>query len=178
MKKHLLIALLILILGATSASAALIESNVWRGRDVVSLGMSLFGGTGVVSSLDIAIDKQMSFGGSVAVCFENENPYLADFHLNYQFIRPTYRNAMAMSFVGGVWGGTSEGIWVNKNKKDLYIMPELGITITYPLANRVNGRLNLVYGPSFGAEVGFLLHPKLEAVVAVSQQVLGIKFVF
>jgi len=178
MKKHLLISLIILALCAGGANAALIESNTWKGRNVVSVGMSLFGGTGIVSSLDIGIDSKMSVGGSVGVCFENDNPYLADFHLSYQFIEPTYRDPLAMSFVGGLWGGTSDGIWVHKQKKDLYIMPELGITMSYPLANRVRGRLNLVYGPSLGIEVGFLIHPRFEAIVAISQQVLGVKFVF
>lgn len=176
--KKLVIASLILVLGATSASAALIESNVWRGRNVVSMGMSLFGGTGVVASMDIGVDSKLSYGGSIGICLVDENPYLADFHVNYQFIEPTYRDPMALSFVGGVWGGTSSGMWVGKNKKDTYIMPELGVTISYPLANKVRGRLNIVYGPSLGAEVGFLLNPRLEAIVAISQQVLGVKFAF
>ncbi len=178
MKKYLIITIIALLLGAGAAHAGLIESNVWKGRNVVSVGMSLFGGLGVVSSLDVGIDSRMSLGGSIGVCLEDQNPYLADLHLNFQFIEPTYRDPLAMSFVGGVWGGTSTGIWVNKNEKDFYIMPELGITMSYPLANKVRGRLNLVYGPSLGAEVGFLIHPKLEAIFAISQQVVGIKFVF
>jgi len=178
MKKYLVIVPLILVLGVTSVSASLIESNVWRGRNTVTAGMSLFGGFGIVSSLDYAIDNQMALGGSVGVCLSDENPYLVDFHMNYQFIKPTRRDPLAISFVGGVWGGTSSGIWVNKNKKDLYIMPEIGVTISYPLEERITGRLNLVYGPSLGAEVGFKFHPKLEGIFAVSQQAVGIKFVF
>ena len=175
-KRILLISLLVIGLTVAPAMASLIDANVVRGKPTLSAGFSIFQGFGFVGAGSFAIDQRMSVGGSLGFSFESPNPYLADLHMNFQMVEPTARNAMSLSLIGGVWGGTSDGIWLSKQKKDVYVMPELGVALSYMFDSRLTGRLNLVYGPSLGAEIGYKFNSAFEGIFAISEQVVGIKF--
>jgi hypothetical protein len=178
MKKYLLIFITVLIVFsiALPAGASLIESSVVRKRSSMSIGFSMLQGPGVVATGNFPIDNKMSLGGSFGFSLETPNPYLMDLYMNLQFIEPSARNPLSMSLVGGIWGGTSDGIWLSKKEREVYVQPELGVTISYMFDSRMTGRLNLVYGPTLGAEIGYKIFPKLEGIFAISAQVIGLKF--
>ncbi len=158
------------------ASGSVIDANVVRGRISLSAGFAVLQGFGLVTTANFPIDNRMSLGGSLGYSLESPNPYLADLHMNLQFIEPSARNPLSMSVVGGIWGGTSAGLWISKKQKDFYVQPELGLTMSYLFDSYLTGRLNLVYGPSLGVEIGYKLSPWLEGIFAISEQVIGIKF--
>jgi len=169
-------ALAVILSTASVSLASLIDANVVRGRTTFSAGFAMFQGFGFVGTANFPMDNRMSVGGSIGFSMGSPNPCLADLHMNLQFIEPSARNPLSMSLVGGVWGGTSDGIWLSKKERDFYIQPELGVTMTYLFDSRLTGRLNIVYGPTVGAEIGYKFHPSLEGIFAISEQVIGIKF--
>lgn len=175
-RRVLLISLFIMMLSVVPATASLIDANIMRGKPTLSAGFSIFQGFGFVGTANFAVDQRMSVGGSIGFSFESPNPYLADLYMNFQMVEPSARNAMSMSLVGGLWGGTSDGIWLSKQKKDPYIQPELGVALSYMFDSRLTGRLNLVYGPSLGAEIGYKFNSAFEGIFAISEQVVGLKF--
>jgi|GEM_PF-2551844 len=178
MKKLTVIGIALVILAAASlpASSSLIDPDVVRGRRNFSVGFSMLQGFGLVTSGHFPMDNKMALGGSFGYSFENSNPYLFDLHMNLQFVEPTARSPIAMSLVGGLWGGTSNGLWLSKHEKDLYVLPELGVAMSYMFNSRLTGRMNLVFGPSLGVELGYKFHPAIEGIFAISEQVVGVKF--
>jgi len=173
-KKAALIALICLT--ASAACASLIDSNVVKGKGTVSAGFSLLQGFGLVTTGDFPIDNRMSVGGSFGIAFSSGNPNLMDLHMNLQFLEPTAKNALSASLIGGIWGGTSSGIWLSSHSRDFYIQPELGVGLSYIFNSRLTGRLNLVYGPTLGIELGYKFNPSIEGIFAISEQIVGIKF--
>ena len=174
MKKLLIV--LFLTLFAAPCFGSLIDANVVRGKPTLSAGFSLLQGFGLVTTADFPMDGNLSLGGSLGYSFDAGNPYLMDLRMNLQFVEPSARNPICFSLVGGVWGGTSSGIWLSRNKQDFYVQPEFGVAMTYLLNSRVTWRFNFVYGPSLGLELGYKITPSLEGVFAISEQVIGIKF--
>ena len=165
-----------LILASVPSFASVIDPNVIRGRASVSAGISIIQGFGLVLTGNMPVDNRMSLGGSFGFSLEESNPYLMDIHMNLQFMEPTARNPVSMSLVGGVWGGTSDGIWLSKKETEGYIQPEIGIAMSYMFNSVLTGRANIVYGPSLGIELGYKITPALEGIFALSEQVVGIKF--
>jgi hypothetical protein len=176
MIKKLACAALILVFSTLSAGASVIDANVVKGRHTFSGGFSLLQGFGLVATGDFALDNRMAVGGSVGYSFDGANAYLGDMHLNFQFVEPTSQTPLSMSLVGGLWGGTSNGLWLSKYSCPFYIQPEIGLAMSYMFDSRFTGRIDLVYGPSLGIELGYKIMPNLEAVFAVSEQVIGLKF--
>lgn len=176
LKRSVSLLIVLFLFGGLSASASEIDANVVRGRPNVSIGFSALQGFGLVTTANFPLDSRISVGGSFGYSFDAGNPYLADLFMNLQFVEPTARSPFSASLVGGAWGGTSDGIWLSKNKKDAYIEPELGVALSYMFNSRMTGRFNLVFGPSLGVELGYMLLPQLEGVFAISEQVIGVKF--
>jgi hypothetical protein len=178
MKFYKAVLISILVVGSSVAPvmASLIDSNIVRGKPTFSAGFSLLQGFGFVGTGSFAIDNRMAVGGSLGFSFEDPTPSLADLHMNFQIVEPSAKNAMSLSLVGGVWGGTSDGIWLSKRAHDVYVAPELGVALSYMFDSRMTGRLNLVYGPSLGAEIGYKFNSTFEGIFAISEQIVGIKF--
>lgn len=176
MKIKILTALVILVIASSSASASLIDANVVKGKPTLSIGFSALDGFGLVSSMAFPVDSRMSIGGSFGYNFETGNPYLFDLNMNLQFVEPTAKSPFSASVIGGVWGGTSDGIWLSKRIKEAYIQPEFGVSLGLMFNSRMTGRMNLVYGPTLGVELGYLITPGIEGIFAISEQVIGVKF--
>lgn len=76
-------------------------------------------------------------------------------HYMYQFVEGVNGNPS----VAGIFGAFA-------NRAAL--RPELGIAVSYPFAQRWVGRLNAVYGPSWGAEVGYRFSPEVEGTFGIT----------
>ncbi len=177
MKKIAAFLIVFLVLSAP-AFASLTDANVVKGHPSFSAGFSILQGFGFVGTASFPIDGRMELGSSIGYSFDSPNPYLADLHMNFQFTEPSAKSPLCFSLVGGVWGGTSSGIWLSKQSREFYIQPELGVCMTYLVDSRLTWRFNFVYGPSLGLELGYKITPALEGVFAISEQVIGIKFRF
>ena len=76
-------------------------------------------------------------------------------HYLYQFVEGVEGNPS----VSGIFGAFA-------NRAGL--RPELGLALSYPFADRWTGRVNAVYGPSWGLEVGYHFSPQIEGTFGVT----------
>ena len=129
-------------------------------------GFGIF--SGAYGRLDTGLSDRSAVGAYVGV--DPNDVYFADFngrdrrfnsdtivggHYMYQFVEGVDGNPN----VAGVFGA-----FANRGG----LRPELGLALSYPLAERWVGRLNAVYGPSWGLEFGYKFTPRVEGTFGVT----------
>jgi hypothetical protein len=130
------------------------------------------GGVGVFNGafgrVDFGMSDRSAVGGYVGV--DANDVYFAHFdrgdnhfnsdalvggHYMYQFVEGVEGNPN----VAGIFGAFA-------NRAGL--RPELGLALSYPFADRWTGRLNAVYGPSWGLEFGYHFTPQVEGTFGIT----------
>jgi len=82
-------------------------------------------------------------------------------------------------FVEGVEGNPNVAGIVGAFANRAGVRPELGFAVSYPFADRWTGRLNAVYGPSWGLEFGYHFTPTVEGTFGVTGMgLIGLGFRF
>lgn len=141
------------------------------------------GGFGIISGAyghaDFSISGNSAVGAYVGI--DPNDIFLGDFdrgddhfdsdlvvggHYMYQFVEGTRRDPS----VSGIFGA-----FANRHG----IRPEFGFGLSYPFDVKWTGRANIVYGPSWGFEVGYRFNPQVEGTIGVTGMgLLGLKFRF
>jgi len=82
-------------------------------------------------------------------------------------------------FVEGVEGTPSVALIAGAFANRVGVRPELGMALSYPFADRWVGRLNAVYGPSWGIEAGYNFSPTVQGTIGVTGMgLVGMNFRF
>ncbi|HEU4726052.1 MAG TPA: hypothetical protein VFU59_12270 [Candidatus Eisenbacteria bacterium] len=82
-------------------------------------------------------------------------------------------------FVEGVDGNPNVAMIAGAFANRAGLRPELGLALSYPFADRWVGRLNAVYGPSWGLEFGYNFTPTVQGTFGVTGMgLVGIGFRF
>jgi hypothetical protein len=71
-------------------------------------------------------------------------------------------------FVEGAEGNPSVALLAGAFANRAGLRPEFGLALSYPFADRWVGRLNAVYGPSWGLEAGYNFSPTIQGTVGVT----------
>jgi len=141
------------------------------------------GGFGIISGVyghaDYGISERSALGLYAGV--DPNDVYFSDYdrrddrfgsdalvggHYMYQFVEGVDGNPS----IAGVFGA-----FANRAA----IRPELGLALSYPFADRWVGRLNAVYGPSWGLEFGYQFTPRVEGTFGITGMGLvglGVRF--
>jgi hypothetical protein len=141
------------------------------------------GGFGMVSGAygqaDFALSDRSAVGGYFGV--DPNNLYFGDYnhgdatfdndvvvggHYMYQFLEGTHRDPS----ISGILGAFA-------NRAGL--RPEFGLALSYPFDARWTGRANVVYGPSWGLEMGYRFSPQVEGTFGITGMgLVGLGFRF
>lgn len=170
-----LLACALLLLIASRAVAAIPDADIHRGVNTAGFGMI----DGVFGRADFALDDRSAVGGYFGAdpngfAFRDfdagEQPFRSDAlvggHYMYKFVEGTRRTPS----VSGIFGAFAD-------RREL--RPELGVALSHPFSERITGRANVVYGPSWGVEVGYRLSPTVEGTIGVTGLgLLGLGFRF
>jgi hypothetical protein len=173
--KLTLIACALTFLAAGRAEAAIPDADIRRGVNTAGFGMI----DGVFGRADFALDDRSAVGGYFGANsndlsfgdFEDgdqrfRSDALVGGHYMYQFVEGSRRTPS----VSGIFGAFAD-------RHEL--RPELGIALSHPLSERLTGRANVVYGPSWGVEVGYRFSPSVEGTIGVTGLgLLGLGFRF
>ena len=82
-------------------------------------------------------------------------------------------------FVEGVEGNPNIALIAGAFANRAGMRPEFGLALSYPFAERWVGRLNAVYGPSWGLEFGYNFSPTVQGTLGVTGMgMAGINFRF
>jgi len=71
-------------------------------------------------------------------------------------------------FIEGVEGNPNVAMIAGAFANRAGMRPEFGLALSYPFADRWVGRLNAVYGPSWGLEFGYNFSPTLQGTFGVT----------
>lgn len=71
-------------------------------------------------------------------------------------------------FVEGIEGNPSVALIAGAFANRAGMRPEFGLALSYPFADRWVGRLNAVYGPSWGLEAGYNFSPTVQGTFGVT----------
>ncbi len=164
-----------LLLSGSPARASIPDADIRRGVNTAGFGLV----TGVFGRADFGLDDKSSVGAYFGA--DPNDVYFGDFrrgddyfssdalaggHYMYQFVEGN-RNTPN---VAGIFGAFA-------NKTGL--RPELGVALSHPFSERVTGRANIVYGPSWGVELGYKFSPTVEGTIGVTGLgLLGLGFRF
>ena len=178
-KRGLAVLLLLLVAGVAApvrtVRAAIPDADIRARSNRAGFGV-LDGAYGLV---DYGISEQSALGMYLGV--DPNDVYFNDFdhgddrfdsdaivggHYMYQFVEGVDGNPN----IAGIFGAFA-------NRAGL--RPELGLALSYPLAPRWTGRLNAVYGPSWGVEVGYRFSPTVEGTFGITGMgLVGLGFRF
>ncbi len=164
-----------LFIAAPMAYATIPDANIQAGVNQ--------GGFGVISGAYGQADFSLSGKSAVGAYFgvdpndvffagynNRDNNFGSDVvvggHYMYQFVEGTSKDPS----VAGIFGAFA-------NRAGL--RPEIGIAFSYPFDARWTGRANVVYGPSWGFEMGYHFNRQVEGTFGVTGMgVVGLKFRF
>ncbi len=169
------LALALALAAAPRAWATIPDANIVSG--VNRGGFAVF--EGVYGQADFAISERSAVGGYFGVddnnlYFDNFGPGDGTFnddlvmggHYMYQFVEGDRHDPS----IAGIFGAFA-------NRAGL--RPEFGIAISHNFDAKWTGRANLVYGPSWGFEVGYRFTPKVEGTFGITGLgALGLGFRF
>jgi hypothetical protein len=160
---------------APAARATIPDANIEAGVNR--------GGFGIISGAYGQADFSLSGHSAVGAYFgfdqndlffgdygRNDNTFNDDLvvggHYMYQFLEGTRHDPS----IAGIFGAFA-------NRAGL--RPEFGIGLSYPFDAKWTGRANIVYGPSWGFEVGYRFNPEIEGTFGITGMgVLGLGFRF
>ena len=177
------VALAACLFTALPAAASTMPRADFGGINARYFGIGIGNGLGV--SLDVALNRQFSLGGSIGsgvLGTIEANRY--DIRGLYAFV-PGGRRNLSIAGILGLWGGTSYSTQ--------YL--EVGVGLAYPFTPLLTGRLNLVVpfygllagpyyntwgGPAGGIELAYKFQPHLEGTIGSNGQgnLLGLKLDF
>jgi hypothetical protein len=167
MQHQLAVALAFLIVlahPAAQSKAAIPDADIRPGVDELGVGVL----DGAYGRLGLGISSRSAVGAYVGV--DAHDLYFADFdrhdhhvhsdavvggHYLYQFVEGDEGNPN----VAGVFGAFG-------NRSGL--RPEIGLALSYPFAERWVGRLNAVYGPSWGLEFGYNFNRSVQGTFGIT----------
>ena len=163
------------MLAASRAGATIPDANIVSG--VNRGGFGVF--EGIYGQADFSISERSALGGYFG--FDDNNLYFDDFgpgddtfdddlvlggHYMYQFVEGNRSDPS----IAGVFGAFA-------NRAGL--RPEFGIAISHDFDSRWTGRANLIYGPSWGFEVGYRFTRTVEGTFGITGLgAIGIGFRF
>jgi hypothetical protein len=155
--------------------AAIPDANIQAGVNRGGFGIL----SGAYGQADFAVSERAAVGAYFGV--DPNDVFLGDYtshdrtfdsdvliggHYMYQFVEGTSREPS----VAGIFGAFA-------NRAGL--RPEFGFGLSYPFDARWTGRANVVYGPSWGFEMGYRFNPQVEGTFGITGMgVLGLKFRF
>jgi hypothetical protein len=133
------------------AHASIPDADIRRGLDEAGFGVF----DGAYGRVDLGISERSAVGGYVGV--DANDVYFADFNeRDRRFRSDTLVGGHYMyQFVEGVDGNPSVAGVFGAFANRAGLRPEVGLAVSYPFADRWTGRLNAVYGPSWGLEFGY-----------------------
>ncbi len=169
-------AALALLVGVPSQSVASIpDADIHRGVNQSGFGMI----SGAYGHADFGISERSAVGAYIGT--DPSDLYFSDFdgrdnrfgsntlvggHYMYQFVE----GDRDVPSVAGIFGA-----FANRGG----MRPELGIGMSYPFSYRLTGRANVVYGPSWGFEMGYRFTPAVEGTIGVTGMgLIGLGFRF
>ena len=171
----LALAALALVAVAVPAPAAISDANIVRGASRLGVGAI----PGVYGLADFPLSERSALG--VYFGFDDNDVYFGEYepdddtidsdlvvggHYMAQLVEGTRRRPS----VAGIFG-----LFANRAG----LRPELGLGLSHAFDERWTGRLNLVYGPTWGFEVGYRLAPSVEGTFGITGLgVVGLGFRF
>ena len=161
--------------GGNRAYASIPDADVRDGSNDGGFGAF----NGVYGRADFGISEQSAIGAYVGV--DPNDVYFADFdrgddrfdgdmlvggHYMYQFVEGDDETPSIAAIAGA---------FANRAG----VRPELGFAASYPFAERWVGRLNAVYGPSWGLEFGYNFTPTVQGTFGITGMgLIGVGFRF
>ena len=124
--------------------------------------------SGVYGQMDVPLSERSALGGYFGL--DHNNVYFGDFkagddtfhddllvggHYMVQLAEGT-RSAPSVAGILGLFANRAG------------LKPEIGVGLSYPFDSRWTGRANLVYGPSWGFEVGYRFNPSMEGTFGIT----------
>jgi hypothetical protein len=168
-------ALTLALLAPARSGASIPDADIHQGVNSAGFGMI----SGAYGHADFGISERSAVGGYLGT--DPNDLFFGDFdagdrsfnsntvvggHYMYQFVE------------GGEHSPNVSGIFGAFANRD-GLRPELGFGLSYPLSDRVTGRANVVYGPSWGFELGYRFNPSVEGTIGVTGMgMLGLGFRF
>lgn len=158
-----------------SAWAVIPDANIVAGVNRGGFGLI----SGVYGQADFPLSERSALGGFFG--FDHNDLFFGDFdgsddafrddlvmggHYMVQFVEGTRRTPS----VAGIMG-----LFANRAG----LRPEIGLGLSYPFDAQWTGRANLVYGPSWGFEVGYRFSQSVEGTFGITGLgVVGLGFRF
>ena len=192
MIKSIAILIILLFSFPTICFASLPDANIVEGRFDISFGSGVIEDDSyskeryswTVVTVDYGLDNNEAIGFGY---FEQEYPTevvhpfinVYEIHYNYQFVEETDENpSFNASFLVGAWFFDFPIPFFPIEGTHL-ILPEAGVCLSKKLAaDWLTGRLNIVFGPVAGLELGIKPHENVEIVAGFAAQWYGIKITF
>ncbi|HET9950882.1 MAG TPA: hypothetical protein VFS09_03715 [Candidatus Eisenbacteria bacterium] len=174
--------LMVLILWAAAAAlpsgraaAAIPDADVRKGINTAGFGAF----DGAYARADFGLSGQSAVGAYIGV--DPNDLYFNDYtSSDNEFDSDTVVGGHYMyQFVEGVDGNPSVSGILGAFANRAGVRPELGFAVSYPFAPRWVGRLNAVYGPSWGLEFGYNFTPTVQGTFGVTGMGLvglGVRF--
>ncbi len=171
----LLLVVLAVAAAVPAAWATIPDANIQAGVNRGGFGMI----TGAYGQADFALSERSAIGGYFGV--DPNDVYFGDYsrgdntfsdnvlvggHYMYKFLEGTHRDPSISGIIGAF-----------ANRAGL--RPEVGVGLSYPFDARWTGRANLVYGPSWGFEVGYKFSRQVEGTFGITGMgLVGLGFRF
>ncbi|HEY6572483.1 MAG TPA: hypothetical protein VI198_04120 [Candidatus Eisenbacteria bacterium] len=158
---HLCVAVL---LAARGASASIPDADVRAGANYGGFGVF----DGAYGHADFGISERSAIGVFAGV--DPNDIYFADFDRGDRRLDgdTVVGGHYMYQFVEGVDGNPSVSAIAGAFANRAGVRPEFGLALSYPFAARWVGRLNAVYGPSWGLEFGYRFTPAVEGTFGVT----------
>ena len=160
------------LLAPIGAQATIPDANIVAGVNRGGIGLI----TGAYGQADFALSPRTAIGAYFG--FDPDDVYFGDYdngdgddlvgggHFMYQFLEGDAKNPS----IAGIFGlyGDQDGL-----------QPEVGLGLSYPFDAKWTGRANIVYGPSWGFELGYRFNPSLEGTFGITGMgLVGLGFRF
>ena len=157
------------------AAASIPDADIRAGSNYGGFGAF----DGAHAHADFGLTSRGAVGGYVGV--DPNDLYFNDYSTgDDQFDSDTVVGGHYMyQFVEGVEGNPNIAGIIGAFANRSGLRPELGFAVSYPFAPRWVGRLNAVYGPSWGLEFGYNFTPTVQGTFGVTGMGLiglGIRF--
>jgi len=160
---------------ASTARATIPDADIRAGVNRGGFGVI----SGVYGQADFPMTGHSAIGGYFGI--DPNDLYFGDYgrgddtfndnfvvggHFMYQFLEGTRSDPS----ISGIFGAFA-------NRAGL--RPEVGIALSYPFDAKWTGRANIVYGPSWGFEMGYRFTPALEGTFGITGMgLVGLGFRF
>ena len=157
------------------AAASIPDADVRKGSNYGGFGAF----DGAYAHADFGLTSRGAVGAYVGV--DPNDLYFNDYTVgDDHFNSDTVVGGHYMyQFVEGVDGNPNIAGIIGAFANRAGVRPELGFAVSYPFAPRWTGRLNAVYGPSWGLEFGYNFTPTVQGTFGVTGMGLiglGVKF--